>query len=61
MSTSELPRWLDGDETAAWKAAVALMIKLSSALDGQLQTDSDLSFFGYMVMAALSDRADHSR
>ena len=37
-------------------ALAAVMIKLPAALDAQLQRDSGLSFFEYMVLAMLSER-----
>lgn len=54
------PRWLDKDELAAWKSAAALVIKLPGALDAQLQAEHGLTFFEYMVMAVLSERADRT-
>ena len=36
-----------------------LMVKLPYALDSQLQRDSGLNYFEYMVLAALSDQPDH--
>ena len=50
------PQWLDGDERSTWLALAAVMIKLPAALDAQLQRDSGLSFFEYMVLAMLSER-----
>lgn len=54
------PLWLDPDERAAWLAVVGLMIQLPSALDSQLQRDSGLSFFEYMVVAMLAEQPDRS-
>lgn len=55
MSTPE-QQWLEPDERAAWLATAALMIRLPTALDAQLQADSGLSFFEYTVLAALSEQ-----
>lgn len=52
--------WLSPDERQAWLAVAALMMKLPSALDTQLEHDAGLSFFEYMVMAILSEQDDHS-
>ena len=49
-------QWLDREERATWLVLAAVMIKLPAALDAQLQRDSGLSFFEYMVLAMLSER-----
>ncbi|WP_244931162.1 MarR family winged helix-turn-helix transcriptional regulator [Nocardioides sp. W7] len=54
------PRWLSDDERAAWLATAAIMISLPAALDSRLQRQAGLSFFEYMVLAALSERADRT-
>lgn len=36
------------------------MITLPAALDARLQRDADLTFFEYMVLAVLSERADRT-
>jgi DNA-binding MarR family transcriptional regulator len=48
-------RWLDLDERAAWLALVRFMTKLPPALDAQLERDSGLNYFEYIVMAMLSE------
>ena len=48
-------RWLDADELAAWMPFCALLLTLPGALDGQLQRDADLTLFGYLVLARLSE------
>ena len=48
------PRWLSTDERDAWVALSWLMFKLPSEFDTQLQRDSGLSFFEYLVLAGLS-------
>lgn len=52
--------WLSADERAAWLAVAALTVKLPAALDAQLQTEEELSFFEYMVMALLSEQPDRT-
>ncbi|GAA2018513.1 MarR family transcriptional regulator [Nakamurella flavida] len=51
-------RWLTGDEQEAWKGAVALALLLPGPLDAQLQRDSGLSLFEYLVLSSLSMRPD---
>ena len=51
-------RWLDDREMTAWRALVQTVAQLPTALDGQLQRDSDLSFLEYYVLAALSEAPD---
>jgi DNA-binding MarR family transcriptional regulator len=48
------PQWLSSDETDAWISLSWLMFRLPAALDAQLQRDSGLSFFEYLVLAGLS-------
>ena len=50
--------WLDDREMTAWRALVQTVAQLPTALDGQLQRDSDLSFLEYYVLAALSEAPD---
>jgi DNA-binding MarR family transcriptional regulator len=49
-----MTRWLDEDEQRAWLRLAGVMLKLSPALDSQLQRDSDLTHFDYLCMAMLS-------
>jgi DNA-binding MarR family transcriptional regulator len=55
MCGPQEPRWLDAGERQAWLILASLLIRLSSALDAQLQRDAGINHFEYMVMAALSD------
>jgi DNA-binding MarR family transcriptional regulator len=48
------PRWLSDDENDAWMALSWFMFKLPGAFDAQLQRDSGVSFFEYLVLAGLS-------
>ncbi|HTU73582.1 MAG TPA: MarR family transcriptional regulator [Trebonia sp.] len=52
------PRWLDEDERRCWLALMSLLLRLPSALDGQLQRDAEISNFEYQVMAGLSEAPD---
>ena len=50
-----MTRWLDEDELQAWLKLAGVMLKLSPALDSQLQRDSDLTHFDYLCLAMLSE------
>lgn len=54
MEGENEPRWLETDERDAWLALSWLMFKLPGAFDAQLQKDSGISFFEYLVLAGLS-------
>jgi DNA-binding MarR family transcriptional regulator len=54
-------RWLEEDELASWMALAALVFKLPGVLDYQLQRDSGLSHFEYLVLAGLSESPGRSR
>ncbi|WP_328320639.1 MarR family transcriptional regulator [Kribbella sp. NBC_00382] len=61
MTGEDEVRWLAPDELAAWMSLAALMFKLPGALDYQLQRDSGLTHFEYLVMAGLSESPNRSR
>jgi DNA-binding MarR family transcriptional regulator len=48
------PRWLTPPEQEAWKAVAALMLQLPGPLDAQLQRDSGLTLYEYLVLSSLS-------
>jgi DNA-binding MarR family transcriptional regulator len=52
-------RWLDAEEREAWLRLAGVMLKLSPALDSQLQRDSDMTHFDYLCLAMLSESEDH--
>jgi DNA-binding MarR family transcriptional regulator len=54
MAGTGEPRWLDDDEQAAWLALVSVFSTLPGALDAQLQSDSEMSFYEYMVLSSLT-------
>jgi DNA-binding MarR family transcriptional regulator len=54
------PRWLDDDEQRAWRQLAAVMLKLPTELERQLQRDAGLSHFEYWVMALLSEAPDRT-
>lgn len=53
-------RWLDDDEQRAWLRLAGVMLRLSPALDSQLQRDSEMTHFEYMCLAMLSETEDHT-
>jgi DNA-binding MarR family transcriptional regulator len=54
------PNWLSAEEQAAWRPFVALLLRLPGALDAQLQKDSGVSQFEYMVLVSLSEAPDRT-
>jgi DNA-binding MarR family transcriptional regulator len=54
------PRWLDDEEQRVWLAIASTLVRLPAALDAQLQRDSELSHFEYLVLAGLSMTRDRS-
>lgn len=52
--TAEQPRWLSAAEQQAWIGITAIMWKLPAPLDAQLQRDSKLTLFEYVVLSFLS-------
>ena len=55
------PRWLSPAELAAWAPVGGLLLKLPAALDTQMQRDSGLSHFEYLVLAGLSEAPGRTR
>jgi DNA-binding MarR family transcriptional regulator len=55
-----MTRWLDDDELRAWLRLAGVMLKLSPALDSQLQRDCDLTHFDYLCLAMLSESDDRT-
>lgn len=52
------PRWLDEQQQHAWRRLAAVMLKLPSELEAQLQRDAGMSHFEYWVIALLSEAPD---
>ena len=48
------PRWLSDNEQQAWIAVAHLVLQLPGALDTQLQRDSGINLFEYLVLSRLS-------
>src|SRR4051812_41132477 len=59
--TVEPPRWLSAEELRAWLPLGGLLLKLPAALDAQMQRDSGLSHFEYLVLASLSEAPGRPR
>jgi len=55
MDAPQEPRWLDAEETQAWRALASTLIRLPAALDAQLRRDAGISHFEYQVLALLSE------
>lgn len=52
--TEQSTRWLSAEEQQAWIGVTAVMWLLPGPLDAQLQRDSGLTLFEYMVLSSLS-------
>jgi DNA-binding MarR family transcriptional regulator len=55
-----MPRWLDDEEQAAWRAFLAFQARLERDLDRQLQRDAGMPHAYYMVLAMLSEAPGRS-
>lgn len=53
-------RWLDDDQQHAWRRLAAVILKLPSELEAQLQRDAGMSHFEYWVVALLSEASDRN-
>ncbi len=53
-------RWLDADERGAWLSLVRVMARLPPLLDSQLERSAGLTFFGYTILAILSEQEDRA-
>ncbi|MDX1657651.1 MAG: MarR family transcriptional regulator [Nitriliruptorales bacterium] len=54
------PRWLTENEQQAWRRLAAVVLKLPSELERQLQQDADISHYEYWVLALLSEAPDRT-
>jgi len=61
VESAEAPRWLNAGELRAWLPVGGLLLKLPAALDAQMQRDSGLSHFEYLVLANLSEAPERTR
>lgn len=56
----EEPDWLDDREQRAWRQLAAVVLKLPTELERQLQRDAGLSHVEYWVLALLSEAPEHA-
>ncbi len=50
---------LNPGEEQAWRALVALTTRLPAAMDTQLQRESGMTHFEYLLLTALAEQPDH--
>jgi len=55
MDAPQEPRWLDVEESQAWRTVAKALVTLPAALDAQLRRDAGISHFEYEVLALLSE------
>src|SRR5215475_10839244 len=60
MDTPGETRWLDAEESQAWRALAHALVRLPAALDAQLRRDAGISHFEYQVLALLSEAPDRT-
>ena len=53
-------RWLDADEHEAWLSLARVMARVPPLLDSQLERSAGLNFFGYTILAILSEQEDRT-
>ena len=58
---AETTRWLSAGELESWLPVGGLLLRLPAALDAQMQRDSGLSHFEYLVLANLSEAPGRTR
>jgi DNA-binding MarR family transcriptional regulator len=60
MDGPQEPRWLDAEESQAWRTLAKTLQRLPAALDAQLRRDAGISHFEYEVLALLSEAPDRT-
>ena len=60
MHAPQEPRWLDAEESQAWRALAHALVRLPAALDAQLRRDAGISHFEYQVLAVLSEAPERT-
>ena len=55
MDAPQEPRWLNAEESQAWRALASALVRLPAALDAQLRREAGISHFEYQVLALLSE------
>ena len=59
-ATATAPRWLTPAQLEAWQALTLMLARLPTALEAQLQRDSQLSYIEYYALAGLSEQPDRT-
>ena len=59
-TTATGPKWLTPAQLKAWQALTLMLARLPTALEAQLQRDSQLSYIEYYALAALSEQPDRT-
>jgi DNA-binding MarR family transcriptional regulator len=52
--------WLTDEQQASWRPFAALLFRVPAILDAQLQKDSGVNHFEYMVLVSLSEAPDRT-
>lgn len=52
--TAAEPQWLDPEEQASWYAFAYVLTLLPATLEAQMQRDSGIGYFDYLVVSSLS-------
>jgi DNA-binding MarR family transcriptional regulator len=60
MDAPQDPRWLDAEDSQAWRALAKTMFRLPAALDAQLRRDAGITHFEYEVLALLSEAPERT-
>ena len=59
-ATATAPKWLTPAQLEAWQTLTLLLARLPTALEAQLQRDSQLSYIEYYALAGLSEQPDRT-
>jgi DNA-binding MarR family transcriptional regulator len=59
-ATATAPKWLTPAQLEAWQALTLMLARLPTALEAQLQRDSQLSYIEYYALAGLSEHPDRT-
>src|SRR5260370_6884898 len=55
MDAPQEPRWLDAEESQAWRALASTLVRLPAARDAPLRREAGTGHFEYQVLALLSE------
>ena len=59
-ASATAPKWLTPAQLEAWQALTLMLARLPTALEAQLQRDSQLSYIEYYALAGLSEQPDRT-